>query len=333
MRRIVAIAVVLVCAPSAAAAPFDAAAVSAQSAPTQFLPWPPPVPDPAPPPFVTAPPPSSTGPFDPDALAAPLHDALAALQNSVDRLAQWIELLREVTAATLTRIVAPVPADSPAGAAPADAVAKLAALPGQWRAIITAALAKFGVPVPSDAAAARRAAEIAGSPELSHEAGTIAAADQQVVSGAVEQEVAVRASAALAAAAARDPALPAAADAARATGDQLVDDAPGLPSARAGIELLVAGMGAGLRHQAAFTVALADRITGLIQQTAQLSGQMGALAGAISVLTERDLERDRRALDARLGAADAARGGAALFRRLLESAGEPGGEIRLDQLY
>ncbi|HEV2356048.1 MAG TPA: hypothetical protein VGZ23_00280 [bacterium] len=330
MHRIVAIAVVLVCALSAAA-PAGAGAVSAQSAPMQFLPWPPPVP--APVPFVTAPPAPATGPLDPGALAASLHAALAALQNGVDRLAQWVELLRQAAAGTLTRIVVPLPTDSPAGAGPADIVAELAALPEQWRAIVAAALAKVGVPASSDGSSTRRAAEIADSPELSHEAGTIVAADQQVISGAVEHEVAIRASAAVAVAAVRDPALPAAADAAQATGDQLIGDARGLPSARAGIELLVAGMGAGLRHQAALSVALADRITGLLQQTAQLSGQMGALAGTIGVLTERNLERDRRALDARLGVADAARGGAALFRQLLAGAGEPGAEIRLDPLY
>lgn len=304
----------------AAAAGTRTHADAAQTAPPQFLPWPPPVVP-------------STDPFDSRAVAATLEEVLAAVQRGMDRLWRWLELLRQTTAGALTQIVVPLPIETPAGVGPVDTVTALAELPERWRAIVAAALAKLRVPGSADGAVMRHAADIAGSPELSHEAGTIASADQQVISGILQHEVAIAATAAVADAAVQDAALPAASDAARATADQLIAGAQDLPSSRAGIELLVAGMGAGLRHQAALTVALASRITGLIAQAAQLSGQVGALASTIGVLTERDLERDRSTLTARLGVADAARGGGALLQQLLEGAGEPADEIRLDPLY
>lgn len=314
----------------AAAAGTRTHADAAQTVPPQFLPWPPPVPSPAPsgaPPVVP-----STDPVDPRAVAATLEAALAAVQRSMDRLWRWLDLLRQIAAGALTQIVVPLPVERPAGAGPVDAVTEIAALPERWRDIAATALAKLRVPG-SAAAVMRHEADIAGSPELSHEASTIAAADQQVISSVVQHEVAIAATAAVAEAAVQDAALPAATDSARATADQLVAGAQNLPSSRAGIELLVAGMGAGLRHQAALTVALASRITGLIEQTAQVSGQVGALASTLSILTERDLERDRGALAARLGVADAARGGGVLLQQLLAGAGEPADEIRLTPLY
>jgi hypothetical protein len=303
---------------------------AAQAVPPQFLPWPPRVPAPVPsgtPPVVP-----SIDPFDPRAVAATLAEVLAAVQSGMDRLWQWLESLRQAAAAALAQIVLPLPIDLPA-AGPLDIVAKIAALPEGWRATVAAALAKLPTPSAAGGTAGRHKAEIAGSPELTHEADAIASADQQVIASATQQEVAIGATAAVAGAAVQDTVLPAVVDAARATADQLTGGAQSLPSSRAGIELLVAGTGAGLRNQAAFTVALASRITALIQQTAQLSGQVGALASTIGVLTERDLERDRNALDARLGIADIARGGGILLRQLLEGAGEPADEIRLAPLY
>jgi hypothetical protein len=348
MRMIRAIAIVSLCAAQVAAAEagallppgfgsgVTAAAIrtradEAQGAPAQFLPWPPPVPGPVP--SGTPPVAPSVDPTDPRALAATLEQVLAAVQNVMDRLRQWFELMRQTAAGALTQIVIPLPIALPTGAGPVDVLAELAALPERWRAIAAAALAKLRMANPANDAVTRHEADIADSSELSHEAGTIASADQQVISSAMQHEVAIAATAAVADAAVQDTALPAAADAARAAGDQLAAAAQNLPSSRAGIELLVAGMGGGLRHQAALTVALADRITGFIQQAAQLSAQIGALASTIGVLTERDLERDRNTLDARLGIADVARGGGTLLRQFLERAGEPADEIRLVPLY
>lgn len=315
----------------AAATPLSRSrAVAAQAAPPPFLPWPPPVPDPVPigtPPFLP-----SADPFGPNALTLTLEEALAVVQSGMDRLWRWLEALRQAAAAALAQIVLPLPVDLPA-AGPLDIVAKIAALPEGWRATVAAALAKLQTPSAAGGTAGRHKAEIAGSPELTHEADAIASADQQVIASVTQQEVAIGATAAVADAAVQDTALPAAVDAARATADQLTGGVQNLPSSRAGIQLLVAGTGAGLRNQAALTVALASRITALIQQTAQLSGQVGALASTIGVLTERDLERDRNALDARLGIADVARGGGILLRQLLEGAGEPADEIRLAPLY
>jgi hypothetical protein len=272
-------------------------------------------------------------PLDPTAVASTLQDALAAVQQAMDQLWRWLDLLRETAASAAAQVVVPLPTQLPAGAGPMDIVAALAGLPAQWRALIDAARAKLGVPDPADAAAVQHKNDIAGSPELSHEAATIAAADQQVTSGELQQEVAVAATAAVADAAARDIMLGAATSAAEATGDELAGEAQNLPSSRAGIELLVAGMGAGLHEQADLTTALAARLNGVIQQGAQLSEQIGALATTLGSFTVRDVERERRSLDAQLGVADAADGGGAMLQQLLSGAGDPADEIRLDPLY
>jgi len=272
-------------------------------------------------------------PLDPTAVASTLEDALAAVQQAMDQLWRWLDLLRETAASAAAQVVVPLPTQLPAGAGPMDIVAALARLPAQWRALIDAVRAKLGVPDPVDATAAQHNTDIAESPELTHEAATIAAADQQVTSGELQQEVAVAATAAVAEAAARDITLGAATSAAQATGDELAGEAQSLPSSRAGIELLVAGMGAGLREQADLTAALAARLDGVIQQAAQLSGQVGALAATLGSFTVRDVERERRSLNAQLGVADAADGGGTLLQQLLSGAGDPADEIRLDPLY
>lgn len=306
-------------------------AETAQAVPTQFLPWPPRIPSPAPsgvPPLAP-----SIDSFDTQTLAATLEEVLAAVQTSMDKLWRWLDSLRQAAAATLAQIVLPLTIGVPAGPAAVDLVAQSAALGEQWRAIITDALAKHRPSTPADPTATRHEADIEGSPELSHEAGSIAAADQQVVSNVVQQEVAIAAATTIAEAAAEDTALPAAVSVAGTTADQMIAGAQNLPSSRAGIQLLVAGTGAGLRNQAFLTVALASRMSGLIQQVAQLSSQIGALTSTVGIATERGLERDRDVLDARLGMGDATRGAETLLRRLLEGAGEPAGEIPLAPLY
>ena len=297
----------------------------------QFLPWPPQVPSPAPLGIPSLAP--SIDSFDPQAIAMTLEEALATVQTTMDKLWRWLDSLRQAAAAALAQIVLPLPIEVPAGSAAVDVVAQIAALPEQWRAIVADALAKLRTPARTDDTATRHEADIAGSPELMHEAGTIASADQQVVSNAMQQEVAIAATATIAEAAAEDAALPRAAAAAGKTADEMIAGAQNLPSSRAGIELLIAGTGAGLRTQAFLTVALASRISGLIQETAQLSNQIGALASTLGIAAERDLQRDRNALDARLGLADAVRDTGTLLQRLFEGAGEPADEIRLAPLY
>jgi len=307
-----------------------APAVAGQAGPSDRGPRPPATPLPPPPGDLPVGP--SSGPFDPNAVSATLEQVLAALQNGMDRLWQWLDALRQAAAGALTQIVSPLPVQGPV-MDPLTVITQIAGLPASWGAIAAAALAKAAMPPMSDPTSVQHGADIAGSPELSHEAASIDAADQQVTSGAVQHELAAGATATMARAAVEDGTLPAAAAAAAAAGDALLSDAGSIPSSRAGIEILIAGMGAGLRHEAALTVALADRLTGLMQQNAQLSGQTGALASTISVLAERSLERDRDALNARLGAADAGQGAVDMFAQLLQGAADTSGEISLDPLY
>ncbi|HKX17906.1 MAG TPA: hypothetical protein VJT33_07860 [bacterium] len=251
----------------------------------------------------------------------------------MDYLRGLIESLRAAAAAALEQIVLPLPTGLPGGVMPADVLTQLAGLPDPWRSVIAGERAKLQPPNPADPATARHERDIAGSAQLSHEAATIALADQQVITGAAEQEIATSYTQTLASAAAHDILLPQAVAAAQSAADALTSGASDLPSSRAGIELLVAGAGAGLRSQAAFTAAVADRIAGMMQQSAQLSGQVGGLASTVGIFTERALQRDRDALDARLGLADAARGGGEFLRQMLLGAGEPADEIRIAPLY
>ena len=308
----------------------DSTAEAAEIAPRQFLPWPPAIPVPVGPVWTGSAP--SGEPAD-GAAGQTLRDALAAVQAAVERLRGLIESLRAAAAAALAQIVLPLPIGLPGGATPADVLTQLSGLPDAWRSIIAGGRAKLQPPNPADPAAARHERDIAGSTQLSHAAATIAAADQQVISGAAEQEIAASSTQALASAAAHDTALPQAVAAAQSAADVLASGVRDLPSSRAGIELLVAGAGAGLRSQAALTAVLADRIAGLMQQSAQLSGQVGGLASTVGIFTERALQRDRDALDARLGLADAARGSGELLRQVLLGAGEPADEIRIVPLY
>jgi hypothetical protein len=272
-------------------------------------------------------------PLDPTGIAVTLGGQLAAVQRLMDQMWQWLAAVRATAAGAATQVIVPLPTGAAIPAEPLDAIAALVALPAQWRALLAAAQSKLGLSDAGGSTAAQHATDITQSPELSHAAATIAAADQQAAAGALQQEVAVEATAAVAEAAARDTALSAAAAAAQAAGDRLTLGAQNLPSSRAGIELLVAGTGAALRQQADLTAALGARVSGVIQQTAQLSGQLGALAGTLGLFSARDAERERRVLDAQLGVADAADGSGVLLQRLLSGAGEPAGEIQLDPLY
>ena len=122
--------------------------------------------------------------------------------------------------------------------------------------------------------------------------------------------------------------------AAREAGDAMVSAAHDLPSSRAGIGLLVAGMGAGLYQQAEMGAAQSDRLTILVQQTAQVSQQVEALAATTGALTLRQADRDRRALEGALGLADAVAAGAQLLQDILTQTGNPAdSEPRLDPLY
>jgi hypothetical protein len=334
IRTSAAVIVGVLCATSpagaGAAVGFNAPARTAQVGPPPFLPWAPAAPLPAPPGDLPVVP--SEEPFDPTAASGTLAQLLAALQDGMDRLWQWLDVVRQAAGGALTQIVTPLPLPAPV-IDPLTMITQIAELPRQWNTIAAAMGAKAAGRSASDPVTVQHAEDITSSPDLSHEAASIAAADQEMASGVVEHEVAAGATASVARAAVNDEALPAAAAAAAATGDELVSDAASIPSSRAGIEMLIAGMGAGLRHQAALTTALADRITGLLQQNAQLSGQIGALASTVSVLTARSLERDRAELNGRLGAADAGQGTVDMFAQLLRSAADTNGEIALDPLY
>jgi len=217
---------------------------------------------------------------------------------------------------------------------PPDLVGQITLLPRELRGALEALLAKLRAPVRSGSSDARHQMYTERSPALTHEAARIVATDQVVTTGAVQQEAAARTTSRAAAAVARDGRLPAAIEAGHRAGEMLLDGAQSLPSTRAGVELLVAGMGMEMRQQTDLGEAVADRLTVLAQQTAEVSQQIGTLAATAGALTARAAERDRQALDARLGLADAIGAGVDMLQQMLAGTGEPvGDEVRLDPLY
>lgn len=311
----------------------------------QFLPWafPLPVPEPvvqAPltgtPPFL--PPPASVDGTGWAVVSSPPGDdlarAIALLQQAVSRLTNWITAAQSAAADALSRLIAISPGFLPGGGRTTDLLAQVRALPAMLRTVLESVLAKLQTAAAPGSTDERHAVYVSASPVLMNEASGIAAADQIIAEGSVQHAVSTDVTAAAATAAADDIGLPAAVAAAHETGAALASGAHDLPSARAGIELLVAGMGAGLAQQADLGAAVADRMTLVARQAAELSRQIAALAGPIGVLAARDAERDRQAMEARLGFADAVEAGGRLLGAMLAgAAGTPGSELHLDPLY
>jgi hypothetical protein len=309
------------------------------------LPWPPPLPGPGP--FFPAPP--GTPPFLPPvgpagsawwpAAGGPaplgdLADVVAALQQVLDLLAGWAGSVQHAASDALVRVIWEAPGHLPQGTGLPDLIGRITLLPPELQGALEALRAKLGALPAPGSPEARHQAYAQGSPPLAREAAGVAAVDEIVTSGAVAQDAAVHATSLGAQGAARDLRLPAAVAAGYDAGDMLLGGARELPSTRAGVELLVAGMGMGMRQQADLGAAVADRLTVLAQQTAEVSQQIGALAATAGALAAREAERDRQALDARLGLADAlAAGGSALQQMLADAGGPASGEIRVDPLY
>jgi hypothetical protein len=263
-----------------------------------------------------------------------LPDVISTLQQALDRVAEWVKAIQQAAASALARMIWESPGNLPPGVDPPDMIGRVDVLPQDLRSALDVLLSKLRARAAPGGVEARHQEYVAGSPALAHEAADIVATDEIVTGAAVQQAAATRAVSLAAAAAAGDSELPATVSSAHETGAALARGARSLPSSRAGIELLVAGVGAGMQQQADLSAAVADRLTVLAQQTAEVSQQIGALAATAGALTAREAERDRQALDARLGLADALSMGGRMFQQTLVAAGEPSAdEIRLDPLY
>src|SRR5579884_1729352 len=285
-----------------------AAGAAAGSGP--FLPWPPPSPDPRPPVPPGTPPllppvgPAESGWWSPPwpvGVPGDLGAVVTAVGQALEALARWAARVQQAASDALARMIWESPGQLPEGAGLPDLLGSIAA-PAEVRGALDALLAKLRAPALPASSEARAAA--------------------------------VRTTSLAAAGAAGDPRLPAVVAAGREAGTTLLRGAGSLPSTRAGVELLVAGVGTEMRQQAELGAAVGDRLTLLAQQTAEVSGQIGALATTAATLVAREAERDRRALDATLGLADVLLAGGQTLQEMLAGAGEPSGdEMRVDPLY
>ena len=89
-----------------------------------------------------------------------------------------------------------------------------------------------------------------------------------------------------------------------------------------------------MHQQADLQAAAADRLTLLVQQTAQVSQQLSALAATSAAETLRLAEQDRAALDAQLGFADAVSTAAGTLQDFLSGVGDSAAaDPRFSTLY
>lgn len=263
-----------------------------------------------------------------------LRRFIDVLQQSLERLMQWAQLFQRTVSDILTRMIWEPPGQLPDEADLTGLIAQIRALPETFRRSLDALRAKLQAPAAPGSLEERHHTYIESHPSMVHEAIGITETDEVVAGGTVQQAAAAQAAAAGAAAASRDMRPEAVSEDATETSETLTSAVPNLPSSRAGIELLIAGMGAGLRQQADLGVASADRLTILVQQTAQVSQQVEALAATTGALTLRQTERDRKALNEQLGLADAVSAVAGMLQEVLTGAGDPiVDEPRLAPLY
>ena len=208
--------------------------------------------------------------WPPDEGPALSRQFIEALQQSLERLTQWAELFQQAATQVLARTVAEFPGILPDEADLTGLVAQIRAVPSTLRQALEVVRDKLQTRPAPGSVDERHQGYVESSPALLHEAVGIAGTDEVVAGGMVRQAAAMGAAAMGAAAVARDRRPDAVGVAARAAGETMTSAAHDLPSSRAGIELLVAGMGAGLRQQAEMGAAQSDRLTILVQQTAQV---------------------------------------------------------------
>ncbi|HLJ59531.1 MAG TPA: hypothetical protein VKZ50_07355 [bacterium] len=277
---------------------------------------------------------SEPGDANPTSILNDLESVIAGVQQVLDAVAGWVRSAQEATGNAIAEIIGATPGDLPQGVDLARLLGSVPGLPADLRRMLAAVLAGWQSPVQPGSPVADHQAYVSADPVLAHDAIGVAVTSAALAAGNIRQQLATSVASQDAAAVAADPVLPAAARAARQVGAALVQGAPQLPSSRAGIEMLVAGMGAGMQQQADLETALAERLTVLAQQLAALSQQMGTLGETTAALAARDAERDRRELDARLGLMDAVRAGGQVLSQALAGAGEPSGvELPLVSLY
>jgi hypothetical protein len=251
-----------------------------------------------------------------------LGDFISALEQIVEQMLRWAQQFRASADDILTRLVRETPGQLPDASDLPDMLAHITVLPYSLQAILEAVRAKLLAPIAPGSLEERHHAYTESSPALAHEAVDIAATDEVIAGGTVQQAVASQAAAAAAAAVSRDRRPQAVPIEAQQAGDALVSATGNLPSTRAGMELLIAGFGAGLHQQADLQAATADRLTVLVQQTAQVSQQLSALAATSAAMTLRLTEQDRSTLDSRLGFADAVNTAANVLQDALGGMGD-----------
>lgn len=263
-----------------------------------------------------------------------LQQFIESLRALIAQVTEWVQLFRRSATDILGRMIWESPGQVPDEIDLAGLAKRIESLPAALRGLLDALLNKLrALPAPGSTGA-RHHAYLESSPALIHEAMGIAETDELVAVGTVRQAAASQATAAGAAAVSQDLRPAAASADAWETSDALTSAGQNLPSSRAGIELLIAGLGAGLRQQADLGAASADRLTVLVHQIAQVSQQVEALGATMGAWTLRQGERDRQALEAQFGLADAAATIAGTLQDVLSGAGEPpADEPSLQPLY
>lgn len=263
-----------------------------------------------------------------------LRQFIDSLRALIAQVTEWVQLFRRNATDILGRMIWESPGQVPDEVDLTGLAKQIESLPAALRGLLDVVLNKLRTLPAPGSTGARHHAYLESSPALIHEATGIAETDELVAVGTVRQAAASQATATGAVAVSQDLRPAAASADAWETSDALTSAGQNLPSSRAGIELLIAGVGAGLRQQADLGAAAADRLTVLVHQIAQVSQQVEALGATMGAWTLRQGERDRQALDGQLGLADAAATIAGTLQDVLSGAGEPpSDEPKLQPLY
>ena len=250
-----------------------------------------------------------------------LELAIAKLQSLLNSVETWVQSTAAAARGAVLDIIA-APTYMSGQTELAGLMGRVLDLPDDLRQRLTTMLSQWWSATPHGPLAGTHEAYVTATPVLTQAAAGVATSAAVVAAGSVRQDAGVEASAETARTVASDPRLNEVAAAARQAGNTMVQEAADLPSSRAGIEMLVAGMGAGMEQQADAAVSLGDRLTALVQEIAAVSQQVGALGEVTSALTARDAERDRRSFDAQLGLMDALHAGGQTLARMLSDADE-----------
>jgi hypothetical protein len=226
-----------------------------------------------------------------------LLEWLRRLQGLLDEVERWRLLLIEQIDQWQSTVLEPLTPLYQIGDL-ADAIrAQLARLPLRFQTTLQALLRKLQtLPTPQPGSPGwtyRQYAE--QNPALRAKARQMVATEVMATASATETRAMAEMSGDIARELVADTTLPLATLDAVAAAQALAAAAPGIPSTRSGIQMLIAALAAQMQQQASYTQGLANRLQGLSQQGALSARELHALSWALNhQLIRQEKDREER---------------------------------------